>query len=245
MLDCANLTTDLGPFKGCVQTTDGLRVATDCLMPSFEQVHVYIITHGGEYVVHDGSAAARAAWTHGVDHQIVSNDIAAVAQAFSCKAKDNQISLTVASREWLWSAIASVANASAEAARRSLGSEAVGKEKNLLHRARTAIERGTPTASIIPKYPIAGTSGRKYRVELGVARRENLSLIQAVSAHPGSVAHKYQAFSDIDIGKRGQKFIVHSDDLASADRVLLSNVADLVALSDRQVEEGWNVFAEA
>jgi hypothetical protein len=243
MLDCTKLSDDLGPFKGCMQTAEGLRVATDCLLPSFEQVHVYVVSFGGGYIVHDGAAAARSAWAHGVDHQAISADIAFAARAFSCSVKDNQISLTAASRDWLWSAIASVANASAEAARRSVGKAKPVKERSLIGRARRAIENGTPSASVLSEYPIAGSSGRQYKVDLGVVRREHLSLVEAVSAHPTSVAFKHQAFSDIDLGRRGNKFIVHSDDLGSADRVLLSNVADLISLSDQKVEEGWNVFA--
>ena len=76
---------------------------------------------GDGLIVHDDCAAARSAWMHGVDERTVAKDIAAVARAFSCRSEDNQISMGVQGIDWLWSAVASVANASAEAARRSVG----------------------------------------------------------------------------------------------------------------------------
>lgn len=121
MLDCSDIDISLAQFRSCTLTPDGLRIKTDCLLPSFEQVYVYVVQFGDGLIVHDDCAAARSAWVHGVDERTVAKDIAAVARTFSCISDNNQISIGIPDLDWLWSGVASVANASAEAARRSVG----------------------------------------------------------------------------------------------------------------------------
>jgi hypothetical protein len=243
MLDCADLDASLARFKGCTATQDGLRIATDCLLPSFEQVHVYVVKFGDGLIVHDDCAAARSAWVHGVDDVTIAKDVAAVAKAFSCKAESNQISLGVPDPAWLWSAVASVANASAEAARRSVGKARKAPEQTLFLRAFRAIEKGTLGASVVRDFSYAGDSGRQYGFDIGVVLGDAVALVDVVSAHPTSVAFKHMAFSDVRVGPQGEKYIVHGGDLPSTDRVLLSNVADLITITDAKEREGWNVFA--
>lgn len=243
MLDCTDIDTSLAQFKSCTATRDGLRITTDCLLPSFEQVHVYVVKFGDGLIVHDDCAAARSAWMHGVDERTVAKDIAAVARAFSCRSEDNQISMGVPGIDWLWSAVASVANASAEAARRSVGKARKAPEQTLFIRAFTAIEKGTLGASILRSYNYAGDSGRRYDFDIGVVRRDDVALVEIVTAHPASIAFKHLAFSDVSVGPSGAKYIVHGGDLLAADKVLLSNVADLVSITEAREHEGWNVFA--
>lgn len=242
MLDCDTLESSLSRFKGCKPTNEGLRIAADCLLPSFEQLHVYVVRFGDGYIVHDDCAAARSAWGHGVDAATTAKDVSAVARTFSCKSENNQISIVVPSSEWIWSAVASVANASAEAARRSVSKARKLAAPSLYAQTRIAIERGTPDARLVTEFSFSGSSGRHYQFDFGVLRGESTALIDIVSPHPTSIAFKHLAFSDVAIGPSDEKYIVYAGDLTQSDKVLLSNVADLIALTETRVKEGWNVF---
>lgn len=243
MLDCAGLDDAFAPFKGCQVTSQGLRVSTDCLLPSFEQLHVFIVQKGTEFIIHDDGAAARSGWDHGADHPSIKSATAASARAFSCDVTDVQLSITVPSREWLWSGVVTVANASADAARRVVGKTAAVKESSVIQIAERAIKRGTPSGKVYQDYLLFGESGREYRFDLGVMRDGRLALVSAVSHYTQSIAAKHLAFSDAGKGSGALRYIVHTGDLTAPDKVLLSNVADLIALEAVQRGNGWNVFA--
>ena len=243
MLDCADLDASLARFKACEATQDGLRIATDCLLPSFEQVHVYVVKFGDGMIVHDDCAAARSAWIYGVDDVTIAKDVASVANAYSCKVESNQIFLGVPDAAWLWSAVASVANASAEAARRAVGKARKAPEQTLFLRAFRAIEKGTLGISVVRDFSYLGDSGRQYDFDMGVVKGDAVALVDIVSEHPTSVAFKHMAFSDVRISPGGGKYIVRAGDLLSTDKVLLSNVADLIAITEAKEKERWNVFA--
>lgn len=76
-------------------------MATRCLHPSFEPVHVYIVGHGEGFIVHDDGGAAGTAWDHGVDRADMRKFLDVAADAFDCDVSDNQIRADVVSKDWL------------------------------------------------------------------------------------------------------------------------------------------------
>jgi hypothetical protein len=53
-MSCASLSSFFSAFAVCEETPDGARVATHCLYPSFEAVHVYVVRVDDKFYVHDG-----------------------------------------------------------------------------------------------------------------------------------------------------------------------------------------------
>jgi hypothetical protein len=135
-MPCAEVSVALSTFSACEETPEGARVPTHCLYPSFETVFVYVARVGDGFHVHDGRGAYESARLHGRDASVSANAVAHEAKHFHLQyADDHAIIANVVSAEWLESAILSVANASALAARRALeineGSLSAGNRRNL------------------------------------------------------------------------------------------------------------------
>ena len=81
MFERADRRASLARLKGCEAMQNGLRIATDCLPPSFEQVHVYVATLRDGTIVNDDCAVAHSAWVYGVDDVTIAKDVAFVANA--------------------------------------------------------------------------------------------------------------------------------------------------------------------
>lgn len=99
----------------------GFLISTHCLYPSFEPVSVFVLGYGDGFIVHDNAEAARLAWMYGVDDRSFKRIAYASSNDFDCKIDGVQIQCEAPSAEWLWAAIASVANASSDAARTAVG----------------------------------------------------------------------------------------------------------------------------
>lgn len=229
MLDCLTIKDAAGRYDGCERTSEGLRIKTDCLFPSFEQVSVFVVGNGDGFIVHDGGGAAQSAWMHGVDSRALSHSLANAAQTFGCEYKDSKLVAEAQSSEWLWAAIATVANAAADAARGAVGRVRAIKEDDLISKTKAILDRAAWSPKTTRDFKQVGESGKVHTFDLSVEAGRSLALIDAVVAHPGSIAAKYLAFSDTPRRSGLFKYALYDGQLAQEDKTILSNVADLIA----------------
>lgn len=228
MLDCAVVESAMGRYEHCRTADGGLQVLTHCLYPSFEQVSIIIVGHGDGFIVHDGSGAERVAWLHGADERTFTRSAKASADAFGCEFVDGQIRAKVPSQEWLWSAIASVANAAADAARASVGRVRQTKEVGLIHRTKAILDGANWAPKTQLEFPYPGRSGKIHTFDLLIEHGRAIALMDAVVDHPNSIAAKYLAFSDTERRPGLFKYAVYEGDLSAADKSLISDVAELI-----------------
>ena len=242
MLDCAAITEALGPLSTCAKTDRGWQVATQCLYPSFEQVFVYAIGYGDGFLVHDGGGAAKSCWMHGIDKRSISAALSSASKSYDCRVSGDHLRVEIVSLDWLWSAVASVANASASAANDTVGRLKPSGEDDIIKRAKAVLDR-KPWAETKLDFPYVGSSGRTYRFDLSVKSGAELALIEAVGANPLSIASKYVALSDAEPSPGVYKWAIHSGDLSSEDKSLMSNVADLITIDSLQAADGKFLFS--
>jgi len=231
MLDCSAIDQVMGKYEGCDHTDDGLRVRTHCLYPSFEQVEVFVVRHGEGFIVHDGAGAAGAAWLHGAEAKALARSLKTAAASFGCSVKDHTIKTIAPSDEWLWAAVASVANAASDAARASVGRIRQTEEENLIRKTKAILDsaRWRPETRLDAQYP--GQSGKIHTFDLMIEHEKQTALMDAVVSHPNSIAAKYLAFSDTESRPGLYKYALYDNNLAPEDKALLSNVSDLVAFN--------------
>lgn len=229
MLDCISLQSALKGYDSCLRTADGLMVHTQCMYPSFEQVDVYVVSFGDGYIVHDGGGAARNAWLYNCDQKSVSQALKHAANSYGCSAKDLQLCVEVPSVDWLWSGVVAVANASADAARYLAAKVRNNAVIGVIQKTKIILDSASwkPETKLQASYP--GQSGKVHIFDLSVRQGDSLALIDAVNSHPASIASKYLAFSDTERRSKLFKYALYEEDLAQEDKVLLSNVADLIA----------------
>lgn len=115
-MTCDNIRHALVAYGSCEETSEGARIPTHCLYPSFGVVHVYVAKFGDGYKVHDSGGAFRSAWEHGRDAPIITRFLHREAERYRLEVKDHVVIADVRGLEWLESGILAVANASASAA---------------------------------------------------------------------------------------------------------------------------------
>lgn len=228
MLDCDVVHTAMGMFSGCQRTEDGLYVTTHCMYPSFEPVGVYVVGHGGGFIVHDKGEAARGSWMRGIESRGFKRIAKSSAALFGCEVNGVQITCEALSSDWLWSAITSVANASADAARAAMGKVRVVKEASLITKTKSILDAAKWKPETKLEYPFPGKSGKTHMFDLAVFSGGQTALIDAVVAHPNSIAAKYLALSDAEMQPGLFKYALYEGELEQHEKALLSNVADLI-----------------
>lgn len=238
MLDCAVVHAAMDRFEACARTSEGLRVTTHCLYPAFEQVEVFVVGHGDGFIVHDGGGAARTAWLHGAADRAVNGSLTAAAAGFGCEVKDRSIRVEAASADWLWSAIAAVANASSDAARASVGRVRLTKEVGLIAKTKAILDAARWKPQTKLSVPMTGRSGKVHTFDLAVEHEGRLALIDAVVPHPASIAAKFMSFADTESQDRLYKYALYDGDLSSEDKTLISGVAELVSFKAIQGGDG-------
>lgn len=231
MLDCQLIQTSMSQFSRCERTDAGFMVATHCLYPSFEAVSVFVVGYGEGFIVHDSGRAAHVAWKHGFDDRAFKNAAQNIAKEYGCSSDKGQISCQVPSSEWLWSAISTVANASADTVRTLLRKPQKASERNIIRQTKNFLDSSVWSAKTVLNEPVPGQSGKVHTFDLAVHSNDDLTLVDEVTAHPNSIAAKYLAFSDVATRPGVHKYALYDGELASEDKVLLSNVADLLDFS--------------
>ncbi len=222
----------IGTNANILETVDGVRVSTDCLYPSFSTVNVYIVKKGNGYIVHDAGEAASCAWIHGRDYESVLKRFKKSASLYRCDFEENVFKVVAQSSEWLRSAVLSVANAAADAANAVVSKANLEKNINLEQMLEKVLKKAVFTKDYKKEYSYTGASGRSYKFDFAIEKPQSIILIGAVSPHANSINSKFAAFSDTEYSSSVHKHIVHSGDLRSSDKVLLSNVADLISIKD-------------
>lgn len=234
-MSCASLGSFFSAFAVCEETADGARIATHCLYPSFEAVHVYVVKVDNKFIVHDGGGAERASWLHGRDHHGITRAINKQAERFHLDNLNGRLVGEAISEEWLPSAVLSVANASALAANNSVAKMVVAAESALIKRIGNTLEKMVPVARIGREVAIKGRSGGERRFDFAIRRDDKHTLlINGVSPHHTSISSKYVAFSDSD-GDREDKLAVYSHPLQTDDTALLQQVATIVPIAALEI----------
>lgn len=104
--------------------------------------------------------------------------------------------------DWLWAAIASVANASSGAARTSAGRIRQTAEETLIRKTKAILDSAYWNPITKRDAQIPGGSGKIHTFDLMIEHDSQTALMDAVVPHPNSIAAKYLAFSDTE-NRRG------------------------------------------
>jgi hypothetical protein len=228
---CDVVRAALSDFEVCEDTLDGARVATHCLYPSFENVHIYVVKIGDDFRVHDGAGAYRNAWAHGRDSAMILRMLSAEASHFRLKCVNETIVSPDVPESWLQGAILGVANASAAAANRIVSRIVQVSEEALIEKiAKTLTGIVTPT-HIAREFTVRGRSGGERHFDFAIRDGDSYNLlINGVSPHHASINSKYVAFADAEL-ERENKFAVFDRELETDDTALLQQVASIVPLA--------------
>jgi hypothetical protein len=230
-MSCEDVRAALSTFDVCEDTPDGARIATHCLYPSFEPVHVFVAKVGDGYKVHDGSGAYLAAWSHGRDESLITKALKAECSRFHLSVVGQSCVADVPSQDWLMGAILAVANASACAANNAVSKIVAVAEAALVERIQQALVTSMGLKGFSRDIDLVGRSGGARHFDFAVKslRDGRPILINGVSPHHGSISHKYVAFADTE-GDQSHKLAVFDRELGTDDVALLQQVASIVPL---------------
>lgn len=216
-------------FWSCQETANGARIRTTCLFPAFEPVFVYVVKFGDGFIVHDAGETMAVILSNGQDGETAKRTITAECKRYDISCEERRISLKIDAAEWLDTAIVSVANAAANAARNALNEVSKRSDRELIDALVDIISPRVAKGSLTREYGYQGTSGRKYRFDLAIEGRNKLTLIQAVRPNPISVNSKFVALADVSVDDPIRKIAAHNDDLAAEDILLLQGVATVAS----------------
>lgn len=230
-MSCDDVQAALAPLYVCTETPDGARVATHCLYPSFDPVNVYVVRLGDGFRVHDGGGAERASWLHGRDDRLITKMLNRYADRYDLKLSGGILTAEAHSPEWLLSAMLAVANASAAAANAVVEHVVAAVENELTDRVYEVLRKTVGEPPIAREFSFVGKSGKEHHFDFAVRRGERAPiLIDTVTPHHVSIAHKYVAFADVAADGREDldRFAVYDKPLHSDDAALMRQVADLL-----------------
>lgn len=222
----------MADFSECELTPEGARIATHCLYPSFEHVRVFVARLGDGFTVHDGAGAYNAAWLHGRDDNLISKSLADAAERFSIYVSgEKALAGRVQSRDWLASAILSVANASSHAAHDAVDKILAAQEEALVDRIDRTLTEVISARDVSRNVDVKGISGGMRHFDFVLHRsRPNAIYINSVTPRRNSISAKYVSFAD-NSASLHFKFAVHDRDLETGDTALLQQVASVVPLT--------------
>lgn len=232
---CEKIRNSLEDIEDCSITEMGARVKTQCLYPSFEPVHVYVVGFGDGYLVHDGGNTNSLAWMHGRDGRAVTSALKSAADRYSIAYQDGMLSTKIESLDWLRNAILAVSNAAALGAHDVVSKVSKIVEIDLKERMNEVLERSIDLRKIAREYAYIGNSGREYHFDFAIVDKgHQLALIDGVVPHSASIYAKFTAFSDVTRAVPLNKFVVYASPLQEQDKTLLQQVADVVPFNSFQ-----------
>lgn len=238
-MNCELLQSLLGQMYSCRASDNGLLVKTSCLLPDFTQVSVYVVGHGDGFIVHDGGAAFNEAWLQGRDEQLVRKIAQREASRFRAHVEENSITVKVSAADWLPMAVLAVANAVSTTVRSAVDHVVAAHEAGLVQKIYMALSGLYGIESVKKEFVIEGQSGKDHKFNFAIGNpAQRILLVDAISPHHSSVAHKYTAFSDVRnaYGDAALGFAVFDKPLDPDDIALMQQVASLVPLAS--VQEG-------
>jgi len=220
----------------CEETEAGVRFETHCLCPSIDPVSVYISRSLDGFRVTDGGGAVRSAMLHGKDEAALYGALRKAVARYSGVELDNGVLICKAlSKEWLYSSILSIANASSLAANIAVDHASLVAETNLKAMIFKLLADVINPTEIGVGYEFTGSSGRVWPIDFAVTGQKRL-LIKAITPHGNSVNANYTTFGDIGAADNIPRFSVYHPDrpLKPDDSALMRQVADLVPVTSLQ-----------
>jgi len=222
---CDIIVASTSSLWACNETENGARIRTTCVFPSFEPVFVYVAKLGDGFVVHDAGETVAVILAHGQDGDAAKRVIRSECKRYDVTFGERRISLKIDAGEWLETAIVAIANTAAAASRNALKDNNKKVEIDLADIIFQLLEPKLAKGAITKGFPYRGESGRRYKFDLAVQGRDNLTLIETVTPHAISVNSKYVALADVPSEAAVKKIAAHNNDLAQEDILLLQNVA--------------------
>lgn len=226
---CDTLLVNAAQLFSCKETDNGARIRTTCVFPSFEPVFVYVVKFGEGFVVHDAGETMGVILGHGGDGDVAKRIIRAECKRFDLKCEDRRISLKIDAIEWLETAIVSVANTAAAAARQALTETRKKTERDLSDILYQLLEPKVARGTLAKNFDFQGSSGRNYHFDLAIQGREQLTLIQTVLPNTNSLNSKFVALSDVPRDEPIRKIAAHNGDISVEDILLLQTVATVAS----------------
>jgi len=228
---CNTVLMNAANLWSCKETENGARIRTTCIFPSFEPVFVYVVKFGDGFVVHDAGETMGVILGHGQDGSAAKRFIRTECKRYDLAFENRRIELKIDALEWLETAIVSVANTASTAARLAMADASKKADRELSDVLFELLEPKLTKGTLARDFGFQGSSGRKYKFDLAVQGRDELTLIQAVRPNAISVNSKYVALSDIPMDEPVQKIAAHDNNLAMEDILLLQNVATVAGPS--------------
>lgn len=232
-MNCADVKERLARLYTCRDTAAGVAVSTSCLLPSFTQLSVFVLPFGDGFLVHDAGAAFASGWEHGRDEPLIRKMIEREAKRFNLKVNGVNLAVEAKSGEWLPSAILAVSNASAMAARAVVDHVVAAAEAGLVEKIYQALRLVYPDPRILREFAVDGQSGKSHKFDFAVGDpTQKILLVDGVTPHHSSIAHKYTSFADVKNALNGcvTNFAVFERPLDDDDVSLMQQVADLVPI---------------
>lgn len=222
---CETISVSTALLWACKETENGARIRTTCVFPSFEPVFVYVAKLGDGFVVHDAGETLASILAHGQEGDAAKRVIRSECKRYDVAFGERRLSLKIDALEWLETAIVAVANTAAAAARTAVKDNNKKAERDLADIIFSLLEPKLAKGSISKGFSYLGESGRRYKFDLAIQRKDRLTLIETVTPHAISVNSKYVALADVPTEERVQKIVAHNNDLSQEDILLLQNVA--------------------
>ena len=218
-----------------------LRVATTCVLPSFEALYLHVSKIGDRYMVHDCGETLDSIVRHGQKLDVVKREIRRMCRIHRLDFNGWRISWESHDPEWISSgilAVAAAATGSAECALHEVflkfeekqGDETINSE--LADTVFSLLKSSIKEGAISRKFQHLGKSGRSYEFDFAVQERDRLTLIETVTSHDHSISSKYVALSDVPSEWNIRKIVAHDDELPEEDILLLRNVATVASAND-------------
>ena len=207
------------------ETKHGIQIATSCVFPSWDSLHVYVKKSTDGFVVHDAGETAAVIYDSGRKRSVVNKTILDECAVYGTVFENEVLAMKIDDVGLLETAIVSVVSAAMSASSEALrcsGRKANGKMAEAIFQ---LLEPKLGKGAISKRFPYSGESGRRYRFDLAVQGKEQLILIDTVSAHPNSVNSKYVAMADVPSDSGIRKIVAHNDDLSAEHLQLLQSVA--------------------
>ena len=226
---CDTVLVNAAKLWSCKETENGARIRTTCVFPSFEPVFVYVVRFGDGFIVHDAGETMGVILGHGQDGDAARRIIRSECKRYDLTCEDRRISLKIDAIEWLETAIVSVANTAAAAARQALTDTRRKTERDLSDIRYQLLEPKVRKGTLVKNFDFQGASGRKYHFDLALQGHERLTLIQTVMPNANSINSKFVALSDVPTDEPIRKIAAHNGDLSVEDILLLQTVATVAS----------------
>lgn len=236
MMDIAKLDIK-GAICGLITVTEtnlGIEVSTPVMYPNGDMATVVITQEDAELVVHDAGLGALHLIKHGMKiNKLARLKISEAVNRYGCQFVANRVTRRT-STEYVGLASLTVANAS-----RAVADEAVEIKRSLESDFREAVLnnlRDLVGNRVRENETIKGKSGRAYRVPaliLDQSEKNPVAFVSAISSRSTIPTHLTEFFDLKNAFDDIFRKAVYDDsgDLREEDRLLMSQVADLVPFS--------------